>query len=157
MRFFFYGTLLDSDMRRAVCGPAADRWRLLPAWIAGWRRGREASFAYPFLVAAHGGMVEGLAAELIDPTGAADMTLYEGEGYRSEQVRIHLAAAEADAWIFLPRRPVEAPLPWSLAAWVREHKPRSLQATQRWRAGVEPAERERLRRWWATRTGAPGS
>ncbi|MGE0724314.1 MAG: gamma-glutamylcyclotransferase family protein, partial [Alphaproteobacteria bacterium] len=103
VRFFFYGTLLDPDMRRAVCGPAADGWRLVPAWIAGWRRGREPAYAYPFLVPAAAGIVEGIAAEMLDAGAAADLTLYEGEGYRTEQVAIRIAGAADDAWLFLPR------------------------------------------------------
>ncbi|MGE0726285.1 MAG: gamma-glutamylcyclotransferase family protein, partial [Alphaproteobacteria bacterium] len=132
----------------------ADGWRLVPAWIAGWRRGREPAYAYPFLVPAAAGIVEGIAAEMIDAGAAADLTLYEGEGYRTEQVAIRIAGAADEAWLFLPRRPVAAPLPWSLADWSRAHKARSLAATVRWRAGVDAAERERLRRWWLARAGA---
>ena len=46
MRFFFYGTLMDADIRRAVLGVRA----LAPAERAtldGWRRVKKAGVSYP--------------------------------------------------------------------------------------------------------------
>ncbi|MCC7275271.1 MAG: gamma-glutamylcyclotransferase, partial [Alphaproteobacteria bacterium] len=87
MRFFFYGTLLDADLRRAVCGTAADGWASVPAALADHRGGRSAGLAYPFLLPAPGESVEGLVVDGIDAEAAALLTLYEGEGYRCERCR----------------------------------------------------------------------
>src|SRR5690606_9848568 len=80
MRFFFYGTLLDADLRRVLCGPAADRWTIASATLADHRRGRSPGRTYPFLLPAPGESVDGIVADGVDATAAAVMTLYEGLG-----------------------------------------------------------------------------
>ena len=151
MRFFFYGTLLDADLRRVLCGAAADGWGMAPAILADHRRGRSPGRTYPFLLPAPGETVAGATAEGLDATAAAILTLYEGSGYRVARLAPAGADGPVDAWTFLPRRPVRARLPWSLDAWSAAHKATSLRRIAEWRAGLAVAELERAERRWRRR------
>ena len=154
MRFFFYGTLLDADLRRALCGAAADGWTLAPAELAGHRRGRSRGRTYPFLVPAPGGRVEGVVAGGLDLEAAAILTLYEGGGYRVARMTVQTPDGPADAWAFLPRRRVVASLDWSLDDWTGRHKPVSLARIRAWRAGVAPGEIAAAVAVWTRRLAA---
>ena len=77
-RFFFYGTLLDDAVRRAVVGEGAAAMR---AVLPGYRRVRVAGKAYPTLVADRQGKVAGLLCTTDHPDALAKIRDYEGEGY----------------------------------------------------------------------------
>lgn len=151
MRFFFYGTLIDGDLRRALCGPAVDGWTIAGAELADHRRGRSRGRTYPFLLPAPGGRVAGLLADGLDAEAAAVLTLYEGAGYRAARVHAETAAGPVAAWAFLPRRAVAATLPWSLEAWQGRHKASALARVTAWRSGVAPAAIARAAATWRRR------
>lgn len=151
MRFFFYGTLIDADLRRALCGPAADGWTIAAAELADHRRGRSRGRAYPFLVPAPGASVPGLIAGGLDAEAAAVLTLYEGGGYRVARLRPRADAGPVDAWAFVPRRAVAAKLPWSLEEWQGRHKAAALDAVKAWRSHVTPAAIARAAETWRRR------
>ncbi len=132
MQFFFYGTLLDADLRRTLCGRDADRWSVVPATLADHRRGRSPGRTYPFLLPAPGDQVDGIVADGVDAGAAAILTLYEGAGYRVARLRPVTPAGPVPAWAYLPRRRVAARLPWTLADWERSHKARSLERVAAW-------------------------
>ncbi|BBK30489.1 gamma-glutamyl AIG2-like cyclotransferase [Stella humosa] len=159
MRFFFYGTLLDADLRRTLCGPAADAWTLARAELAGYRRGRSRGRTYPFLVADPAGVVAGVVADGLDATAAAILTLYEGSGYRLARLAPAGADGPVDSWVFLPRRRVVADLSWMLDDWVVRHKAPTLLRIAAWRAALPAAELAQAELRWRGRgqTGGPAA
>lgn len=156
MRFFFYGTLLDVDLRRVLCGPAADGWAMAPAVLADHRRGRSPGRTYPFLLPAAGQTVDGMTATGLGTRDAAILTLYEGSGYRTACLLPMGADGPVEAWTFLPRRPVSARLPWSLEAWTGAHKAASLQRIAEWRESVPATDLDRAERRWRARLAEAG-
>lgn len=154
MRFFFYGTLLDADLRRVLCGPAADRWTTAPATLADHRRGRSPGRTYPFLLPAPGESVDGIVADGVDATAAAVMTLYEGLGYRTAALRPSTADGPVPAWAYLPRRAVLARLTWTLEGWERDHKQAALRRVAAWVGTVDDEALTLAARVWAARQSA---
>ena len=152
MRFFFYGTLLDADLRRALCGPVADAWSIAPATLADHRRGRSPGRTYPILVPAPGETVGGVVAGGLDAVAAAILTLYEGSGYRVAGLRPATAEGPVAAWAYLPCRAAMANLPWTLSGWQREHKPRALRRVAAWVPTIPADALATASKAWAARS-----
>lgn len=140
MRFFFYGTLLDGTIRSAVCGRQAGRWRLRPARLAGYRRGRRPGSPYPVLVPDEVAVAEGAVVEGVGAAERLALIDYEGDGYRLVERVVDTPDGPLTAWVFLPASLPRAPLPWSLAAWRGLHRRRTLAGIRRARhaAGQGP-------------------
>jgi hypothetical protein len=121
MRFFFYGTLLDPELRALVLGPAAAaRLWLRPASLPGWERRALIGQSYPMIVPSLGGAVDGLLAAGVSQIDRAALTRYEGDGYAVRSVTVDTTAGARAAWVFAP--PVGRALPmlggaWSFAQW----------------------------------------
>ena len=82
MDLFFYGTLLDVDVRRLVLGVSAERLRLEPARLHGYRRMAKDRSTAPLLVPGPGMWVEGLLARGLDRPQMARLCHFEGRNYR---------------------------------------------------------------------------
>jgi hypothetical protein len=131
MRFFFYGTLMDEDVRRAVLGVRA----LAPAeraTLEGWRRIKMAGVTYPMIVRARNHTVEGILMHGIDRRAHEMLQAYEGDEYAMIGVEVRTAASTISARMFVPRpgRPLRGRGPWDLETWQRRHKRRFLGAMQ---------------------------
>jgi gamma-glutamylcyclotransferase (GGCT)/AIG2-like uncharacterized protein YtfP len=120
--YFFYGTLLDADVRAAVMGAAAPA-ELAPATLAGWRRLQAPGTIFPMIVEAADDAVAGAIAR-VSPAAAARLAIYEGPEYKTRAVTVTLAAGGAQmAAVFVPVRSFAgAGRGWDLAAWQRRHK-----------------------------------
>jgi len=124
MRFFFYGTLMDGDVRAAVLGPAAGRLAVRRAVLAGFRRVHAPGRSWPVLVRAAGGRVDGILAQDVDPPMARVLLRYEGSAYRLARCRVHIASeAAVPAAIFLPRIPPAGGRNWRHDNWLARDKP----------------------------------
>ena len=125
MRFFFYGTLMDADIRRAVLGDRAPE-TVEPATLIGYRRVAAAGGAYPMLVKANGYEVDGIVARGLDKMAQARLNRYEGEEY--ELIDVEVATREKRAlrvMVYVPVKespPRASPGPWTLDMWERRHK-----------------------------------
>jgi hypothetical protein len=121
MRFFFYGTLLDLELRRVVVGRDIP---VVAATLFGWRRLGVAGEHYPTIQRDASGSVDGV---LTDPLGVRDVARlrhYEGDGYRPLAVEIRdQAGAGIAATVFAPPdgRLVGVGT-WSLGDWQRDHR-----------------------------------
>jgi len=133
MDFFFYGTLMDADIRAAVMPSVADRLELRPASVPGWRRVRASHGSYPVLVPHRAGRVDGLLARGFDGPSLLRMAHFEGQRYRPVSIATLVAGRRRAAWVFLPSSSRDAGRqPWTLAAWQRRHKRHLLQRTAHW-------------------------
>lgn len=125
MRFFFYGTLMDADIRRAVLGDRAPD-TVEPATLLGYRRVAAANGAYPMLLKANGYEVDGVVARGLDKVARARLDRYEGDEY--ELIDVDVATREKRdlrALVYMPARdnaPRMSLGPWTLDMWQRRFK-----------------------------------
>ncbi len=121
-RLFFYGTLMDGDVRRAIAGrPVA----VATASLQGYRRVPVAGRTYPMLVPCQGQRVEGLLAEDIDTRELNRLIRYEGPEYRIRTLMVQRHdGKELPALVFLARPGIAGAChqDWELAVWQRCHK-----------------------------------
>lgn len=132
--FFFYGTLMDPQILRAVLRRNVDPRRLRPAVLPGFRRVFHHAASYPVLVADAAAEVTGLLATGLTLRDAQLLSAYEGPDYRlvSLPVRTPPATAPVSAGVFLPLGDAAASMTaWSYAAWRREHRDRFLRQVRR--------------------------
>ena len=133
MRFFFYGTLMDPDVRRAVLGlraPASAE----AATLIGWRRVSIPGETYPTVVREPGGCVEGVPVRGLDYLSCRQLTAYEGRDYALVDVGVTAGQGgqQIPAMMFATIAQVRLGSgDWSLAAWTRRHKRATLAAIAR--------------------------
>jgi len=136
VRFFFYGSLLDPAIRRAVMGRHAAGCRIVPAVLEGWRRCRWRNAIYPVLLRAPGAVVQGCVVEGVDAEAAAGLAAFEGPAYRVSIVAARIAAGSVvDAYVFLPSRRLASPAAWNLPEWLRGRQRRALRLANAQMAG----------------------
>jgi gamma-glutamylcyclotransferase (GGCT)/AIG2-like uncharacterized protein YtfP len=125
MRYFFYGTLRDPDVRRLVLGAASPQTGVA-ARLDGYVCIRLPGKPYPAL-APGDGSVAGLLLDGISPHQRARLAVFEGTAYRETVLTVSgpgetLLSARA----FIPRRLPRSGRQWCLRYWQRHHRPRLL-------------------------------
>jgi Gamma-glutamyl cyclotransferase, AIG2-like len=124
MRFFFYGTLLDSDVTALVLGRRLPPTAFMPAALPGHARRRAKGATYPIVVPDPRGEVPGAILGGLSARDVARLAAYEGPGYRIAPLKVRSAAGLITVAVF---EPVESRLQpshelWDLALWQRRHK-----------------------------------
>jgi gamma-glutamylcyclotransferase (GGCT)/AIG2-like uncharacterized protein YtfP len=123
--FFFYGTLMDAGVRRAVLGTQAPK-RLEPATLLGWRRFTAQGTTFPIVTVDGRGRVKGILAFDAGEAARARLDEYEGPGYRAERWIVEREdGRRAKAMVYVPdgSNAVRAgKAPWDLAEWQAAHK-----------------------------------
>lgn len=138
MHFFFYGTLLDPDVRRAVLGSATEAGT--PAVLHGWRRVFVRGDSYPVIRPTSGSTVDGLVFAAVNVEGTRMLRKYEGPSYRARRLTVRGAdGGSVSAAVFVPKDfGVATGRAWTLASWQVRHKRPYLR-----RHGLAPAARGR--------------
>lgn len=127
MRYFFYGTLTDSELREALLGGVA----VSPARLRGWKRTALPGVPWPGIMAAAGAHVDGVVTALLTQRQRRRLHRYEGRGYRCAQVAVCTAGRMVQAALFVPLRPPLTPVEWDPAAWRRIAKPAALRVVEK--------------------------
>lgn len=132
MRFFFYGTLLDADIRRLVLGRGALGLAVEPATLGGYRRVSLRRRSYPAVVPDPLGSVAGCLARGLDAGAAERLAAFEGGEYEpvlcavSTEVSTGVSTGVGrtlPAWVFVAGgAAVLSTMPWDFATWRRRHK-----------------------------------
>jgi hypothetical protein len=135
LRFFFYGTLLDADVRRAVLGPYAPR-RVEAATLRGWRRVGVRGRTYPILTADPAAEVDGLLARGLNDAARRRLERYEDSDlYEMTEVQIvpAVGARPLSALVFVAKASALrlGAREWDLALWLRREKRRFLLTLRR--------------------------
>jgi hypothetical protein len=124
-KFFFYGTLIDPGVRRAVLGGKAPK-RVEEAILLGWRRRRAERATFPVVVADGRAKTPGVLAHDVTPEAKALLDAYEGKGYRAESWVVERADGKRlQAMVYVPdgsnavRAGAEA---WDYEEWRTTHK-----------------------------------
>ncbi len=125
MRYFFYGTLIDPDIRRHVMGDLAPA-SVEPARLEGWRRFSLKGASFPIARPDRAASIDGVLARGLDKAAGRLLDIYEGPGYGRTIVSVRDADGKArDAVLFVEDGSVEfivVPQPWDYEVWVRRHK-----------------------------------
>ena len=155
LRFFFYGTLLDADVRRAVFPHRVEVMALEAAGLSGYRRVRAVAGGFPLLRRANGARVEGLLVEGFDRQALLNLAHFEGAEYLPRRVTVAAAGRRRlAAWTFLaPHGQIDSREPWELRRWQLREKPRVMRQIDRWFRDYGAGElhsidmNPRMRRW----------
>ena len=132
MKMFFYGTMMDPDVRRLVLGPsAAGRLQPLPASLPGHRRVLARHGRFPVLVRRGAGRVEGLLVADLQRRDVERIAHFEGPHYEPVKARVWTLAASrrrsTAVWLLLPVNRADARSePWELRRWQITEKRRLL-------------------------------
>jgi len=129
---FFYGTLMDDDVRRAVLGATAPA-SAEPAVLGGWRRVSAVGTPYPTVVRDSGRQVEGVLVRGLDYVACRQLTAYEGRDYGLVDVEVTVGDRSVAAMMFAAPNPTVRSHAggWSFATWTRRHKRATLAAISR--------------------------
>ncbi len=121
MRYFFYGTLLDAEVRAWILGRRAAS---IPARLAAYRRVYLRGRVYPVAVPARAASVAGLLVDGLDRAAAARLRDFESDEYVEAVRPVTLATgAVPGARVFLAgrcARPTDRA--WDIETWQRLHK-----------------------------------
>jgi hypothetical protein len=134
MRFFFYGTLLDMALLRAVLGPEAENLAIAPATLRNWRRWQPRRKTFPMMSRAPGRVLAGIIVSGISDAGAARLAAYEGRTYGvGAAVARRADGRRLPVRIFVPLAPTYRGglLSWSEEVWRRRHQRRTLAKARR--------------------------
>jgi hypothetical protein len=126
MRFFFFGSLMDADVRATVLGPRAARLRIAPARLPGYRRWSVAGGQYPMLLPDRHGEVQGVVVDGLDWSDAARLHFFEGSDYAAA-VRAVTGSNETRfaAFVYLSSPKLQSGRrPWNFASWQQSNKQR---------------------------------
>ena len=139
--FFFYGTLIDPEIRELVLGRSIDESSVRDASLAGHRRYPVQDEPYPAAIPEEGGMVAGVLVEGLSVADAAWLSRFEGSEYDARACIVSLAdagqGADRRAWVFIAGPSVRLGTgEWSIEAWTAAHKPRFLELAKTWLDGA---------------------
>jgi gamma-glutamylcyclotransferase (GGCT)/AIG2-like uncharacterized protein YtfP len=101
MRLFFYGTLMDSEVRERVLGRDVPHSAITLAEVAGFRRVFVAGRTYPMLVPHAGCTVDGLVVDGLTEDELRRLVRYEGPEYQLLPLPVATAAGPQTALVFL--------------------------------------------------------
>ena len=140
MRFFFYGTLLDSDVAALVLGRRLPPAAFMPATLAGYVRRRAKGASYPIVVRDLRGEVRGALVGGLSSRDVARLSAFEGPRYRIASRKVKVAGRLTMVSVFEPVESRFQPVSgcWDLAEWQRRDK-RSFMARVRPAFSVQPA------------------
>jgi hypothetical protein len=121
LRFFFYGTLLDAEIRRLVLGAAVE---LEPALLRDWQRVKLGGGPYGTLVPGRGAAVTGGITPRLAARALRRLYTYEGPEYRVATLRPVLAdGARPIVSCFLARARHTGPREeWRFEDWAGAHR-----------------------------------
>ena len=123
-RYFFYGTLIDADVRSAVLGNAAVNLPVYEDTLPGWRRVLMAGKTYPVIVRSPAHEVSGVRVAIAGSQARQRLTYFEGPEYHIERVTL-ASGAQADVFTGSQQaRP--GTRSWDFDAWQKGDKARFL-------------------------------
>lgn len=134
MRLFFYGTLRDPDVRRAVFGARAGELSVRPAIMPGFRPHCARGGDFPVLVRRTAARARGQLVEGIRHADLVRLFHFEGRHFvLSRHLVVDPSGRRLHAWVLLPDSPRRASAkPWCLRRWQLRRKSRILLRLGTW-------------------------
>lgn len=125
MNFFFYGTLIDPDVRRMILGDIEPSSSMENAHLTGWRRVGVRGRSYPALVHRAGHVTHGVLARDLPASALDALVAYEGPEYEVREESVRCGATAMNAYVFVAGPEcVTTPVAWSYDQWQRRCKRR---------------------------------
>lgn len=130
MNLFFFGTLMDGEVREIVCGKPLDT--VEPAIAQGFRRVFVAGRHYPMLLAHASGWVEGTLVTGLDTETVHRLQVYEGWEYTLQPIKVRTQSGQSVmAHVFLCPPDIKPDKrEWRLHEWERRYKRKFLPKTR---------------------------
>ena len=120
MRFFFYGTLMDPDVRAIVLGREASlAAHVRDAVLFDWERRSTRGVSYPVVVQKPGEHVNGVIVSGLDTLSRRALVAYEGPFYQLMRVNAYVSNGPREALLFAPG--AESPLEPEMSGWSYPH------------------------------------
>lgn len=127
MRFFFYGTLIDPEVRALALGGLAEGCTVEAARLDGWRRVGVRGRTYPAVVLRPGAATDGVVAHDLPGAALPLLTAYEGPEYEIRELTVQAAAGAIAASVFVAGPSCRTGLlDWRFEDWQRRHRNRFL-------------------------------
>ncbi len=135
--WFFFGSLLDADVRHTVIGRAVPDEDCAQVSLDGYKRVRVENETYPALIAASNQSVEGIAVSNLSADEALRVLYFEGEEYRPEAVLLRYPRGGFDeAYTFLASPDLNLTDEiWDFDHWVEHELDRYIPMTEEWMDG----------------------
>lgn len=132
MKLFFFGTLMDPEVREIVMGRSMPDDAVEPALAQGFRRVFVAGRHYPMLLPHASGWVDGLLVSGVDPESLHRLQVYEGWEYSLTPMRVRTQSGRTVmAHVFMcPPHIKPEKKDWRLDRWQMRHKRHFLPKTQ---------------------------
>ena len=129
MRYFFYGTLLDHAVRKAVLGELTARLSVEPAFLSGWKRVHMKGRSYPVVVPDSEFQVDGCLTQELPAAALTVLDRFEGAEYRRTILEVRTESGEqVSASIYVARGlHLASTRPWNFDDWARRDRKRYLQ------------------------------
>jgi hypothetical protein len=124
MRFFFYGTLLDSDVMALVLGRRLPPEAFRAAALPGHARRRVKGASYPIVVRDASCEVSGMVVGGLSSRDVARLSAYEGPRYRIAPLKVRAGGRMVVVSVFEPVERSFQPTSgeWDLESWQRRYK-----------------------------------
>ncbi len=135
--FFFYGSLMDDDVVRAILSRRLRTLAPRPATLRGYRRVYAAGTMYPAIVPKHSATVDGLLVSGIGRKDRIKLDRFEGVGYAAVPVVVTVDdGGDETGLVYLPKRGLRVTdKEWTLSVWQRRDKP---QCRTDWQGVLRP-------------------
>jgi hypothetical protein len=153
--FFFYGTLVDADVRRLVLGREVPDEAVRHAELADFRRYTVEGQPFPAAVPHAGSTVDGVVLPGVGARDAAILSCFEGADYVAQPLPVSVLGDEGSAriaWVYVAsdRIPLGEPR-WSIAKWRTQHKPAFIEIATSWLDSIAAADIDVAEQAWRTR------
>jgi len=157
--FFFYGTLVDADVRRLVLGRDVLDDTLIPADLSGFCRYAVRRRPYPAAVPQAGARIDGVIMPGVGLREAAILSCFEGADYAAQLCPVTARADNATgrhAWVFVASDRVPRADPaWSIVDWRANHKPQFIEIAQSWLDAISVIEISAAEQFWREQLDPP--
>jgi len=129
--FFFYGTLIDPDVRRLVLGVESQKLNVMPAWLPRFTVRYVLRAKYPALRPKPGARAAGIVITGLSRKQALTLDRYEGDGYRRNIRMVRLADRRpSSAFVYMPLAKLRIdPRRWIFETWHARDKAKFLRAS----------------------------
>ena len=143
MTYFFFGTLMDSEVLATVLDRPVAAEELSRAWLRGYQRVRAAHASYPLLVPAPGVVVGGVVFQPKDERDDVRIRHFEDGEYAERWLIVQLTGGgNLAARIFIAREVVQATdEAWDPAIWSQVHKAAFLEQCRQWMCDCPACDR----------------